>query len=339
MGYPHSQARCSQCWSWAATAALVRARRGVPPGTTTTEVGEPERSRRILLVSDDEAEIRDITATLTESSVARLAVDHERDLPAALRRIRETPYDGVLLDLDLADWPGVEGVRQLTRWVPEIPVVALTAGDDDRLAIEALRSGAEDGVEKGCRDERTLTRAIRYAIERKRTERLVCFMAYHDSLTGLPNRALLDDRLRHALARAERTDRPLAVLFVDLDGFKTVNDSHGHAEGDRLLVRVAARLTEAVRRGDTVARVGGDEFAVLLPEIARVGAGAVAARRIAGVLSGLGVPASVGAAVFPRDGRDPAALLSKADAAMYESKRRRRRRRARPLPPAQRWPA
>src|SRR5439155_21073304 len=104
--------------------------------------------------------------------------------------------------------------------------------------------------------------------------------ALHDSLTGLPNRSLFLDRLGHALARAERTGTPVGVLFCDLDGFKTVNDSLGHRTGDRLLVSVAERLADCLRPSDTIARLGGDEFAVLLEELHEPGDSARAAQRL-----------------------------------------------------------
>jgi len=340
MDHPENEDRCTRCRSWEATAARVRTRRSRPPGAVTGRAVDPG-CLRVLLVCGDEAEADGIARTLSGPPAPGFRVDRAWDLDEALSRVRAVRHDGILLDLALPDAPGTEGVRQLTRSAPETPLVALTPGDDDGLAIEVLRLGAQDGVVRGCRDRRGLERALRYAVERKRTERLLCFMAYHDSLTGLPNRALLDDRLRHAVARAERSQRPLAVLFVDLDGFKTVNDLHGHAEGDRLLVRVANRLAESVRRVDTVARIGGDEFAVLMPEITAERHARIAARRLAGALSRLGVRASIGAGVFPRDARDPESLLRAADAAMYEDRRRRRGLRGQPAVtvPPQRRPA
>jgi diguanylate cyclase (GGDEF)-like protein len=151
--------------------------------------------------------------------------------------------------------------------------------------------------------------------------------ALHDSLTGLPNRSLFLDRMRHALARAERGRAPVAVLFCDLDGFKTVNDSLGHRTGDRLLVSVAERLTECLRPADTIARLGGDEFAVLLEELREPGDAARAAQRL---LDSLRAPfelrgreffisASIGIAAGTGDAET---LLRDADLAMYRAKSR-----------------
>ena len=151
--------------------------------------------------------------------------------------------------------------------------------------------------------------------------------ALHDSLTGLPNRSLFVDRLRHSVARAERTGTPVAVLFCDLDGFKTVNDSLGHRTGDRLLVSVAERLADCLRPADTIARLGGDEFAVLLEELREPGDAARAAQRL---LESLEAPfelrereffisASIGIAAGTKE---PETLLRDADLAMYRAKSR-----------------
>ena len=149
--------------------------------------------------------------------------------------------------------------------------------------------------------------------------------ALHDSLTGLPNRSLFLDRMRHALARAERGSEPVAVLFCDLDGFKTVNDSLGHRTGDRLLVSVAERLTECLRPADTIARLGGDEFAVLLEELREPGDAARAAQRVLEALKApfelrgreFYISASIGIAAGAGDAET---LLRDADLAMYRAK-------------------
>jgi diguanylate cyclase (GGDEF)-like protein/PAS domain S-box-containing protein len=152
--------------------------------------------------------------------------------------------------------------------------------------------------------------------------------AHHDPLTGLPNRLLFEDRLQLAVAAAVRHGRYLAVLFVDLDGFKLINDTFGHEAGDAVLEEVAARLRIALREGDTIARLHGDEFAVLLPELADpLDAGRLARTLLAQVerpveLGGriVTVSASIGVSVFPRDGGDGLALLRAADVAMYKAK-------------------
>jgi diguanylate cyclase (GGDEF)-like protein/PAS domain S-box-containing protein len=164
--------------------------------------------------------------------------------------------------------------------------------------------------------------------ERRAMERTIRDMAFHDPLTGLPNRKLLSDRLELALAQARRSQRGMAVLFLDLDGFKAVNDGWGHAQGDALLRDVAGRLAGALRTGDTVARIGGDEFTVLIPELPHEEGAAEVSRKILRELqrtfrlgsSECRVTASIGIAIYPRDGGDADALLRNADAAMYRAK-------------------
>ena len=160
------------------------------------------------------------------------------------------------------------------------------------------------------------------------------YMAMHDALTGLANRRLLHDRIAYALSGAQRQGTQAAVVLMDLDHFKNVNDSHGHAFGDQLIQAVGQRLQHALRAGDTVARLGGDEFVVLLPDVDNEREMLVAVERILASVCGeyplesraLFVSASVGVAVYPRDGADAAELLKNADAAMYRAKEAGRNR-------------
>ena len=164
--------------------------------------------------------------------------------------------------------------------------------------------------------------------DRKRAEEQIEFHAYHDVLTHLPNRKLFTDRLRHALTRAKRAGKPVAVMFIDVDHFKTINDTLGHTAGDELLLEMARRLRECVREDDTVARLGGDEFTIILAELHRPDDAIVVAQKI---LDAVQVPltiggmpivvtASIGIALFPVDGVDPESLLRNADSAMYRAK-------------------
>jgi diguanylate cyclase (GGDEF)-like protein len=171
---------------------------------------------------------------------------------------------------------------------------------------------------------------VGHAIHRARAEERTRHDALHDPLTGLPNRTLLLDRLRHALERSQRTERPLALLFTDLDGFKVVNDTLGHAAGDEVLRQVAPRLTATVRAADTVARFGGDEFVVLCedlhgPEEAEGTAGRIAAALAEPVRAGAGervLTTSTGVIVARGGTVTPEELLRDADAAMYRAKAR-----------------
>jgi diguanylate cyclase (GGDEF)-like protein len=165
--------------------------------------------------------------------------------------------------------------------------------------------------------------------EKKRLEEEIHYLAYHDPLTHLPNRMLFRDRVQQAIAQAQRTHAKLAVMFIDLDGFKAVNDMHGHNNGDCLLESVAERIRLCVRSGDTVARLGGDEFTVLLRDVKDMESIEGVAQKLLDIAvqpyaldseTPATVSFSVGISVYPEDGESFDALLSRADQAMYKAK-------------------
>jgi diguanylate cyclase (GGDEF)-like protein/PAS domain S-box-containing protein len=164
--------------------------------------------------------------------------------------------------------------------------------------------------------------------ERKLAEQRIAHMAHHDALTGLPNRVLLHDRIRQAIAQSHRAGTQVGVLFIDLDRFKTINDSLGHPLGDRLLQSVASRLLVCLREGDTVSRLGGDEFVIVVPDVGGAAGASAVAGKILEVLSSsfhlqgndLHVSASVGISLYPSDGADSETLMRNADTAMYHAK-------------------
>lgn len=196
------------------------------------------------------------------------------------------------------------------------------------LRLDAEPTRGEDGTPM-CRcalldvtEHRRLVEALR------RRERTLEHRAHHDPLTDLPNRVLFVDRLRHALAQARRSRECLAVLFIDLDGFKHVNDTYGHDLGDELLKQVAARLTGGLRESDTVARLGGDEFTLVLAPLADAGAAGTVAEKLSAALREpyavggrmLAVSSSIGIGLYPEDGRGAEELICRADEAMYRAK-------------------
>jgi diguanylate cyclase (GGDEF)-like protein/PAS domain S-box-containing protein len=184
--------------------------------------------------------------------------------------------------------------------------------------IESSKEGGIDEIVSVSRD----------ISERRRAEEQIEYQAYHDALTGLPNRLLFRDRLTIALAHAKRQERPLAVMFLDLDRFKLVNDTLGHSFGDELLRVVAARLRSVLREGDTIARMGGDEFTVLLGDLRSADDAAKTAQKLLDTVAypvtveghELYVTTSIGIALFPNDGDNAEALLKSADTAMYRAK-------------------
>jgi diguanylate cyclase (GGDEF)-like protein len=202
-----------------------------------------------------------------------------------------------------------------------------TPPDVIQLAVTAVRTASDAGIMRMARTFDAETQRLREQLASERES--FRHQALHDPLTSLPNRLLLHDRLQQAINAARRDGVRVALLLVDLDRFKEVNDSHGHEAGDELLCLVARRLLRQVRSSDTVARLGGDEFAIVLPHCLDVESGLRAARKIVealGLPQSLGadvvaVEASVGVAFFPDHGEESDPLLSSADIAMYRAKR------------------
>jgi diguanylate cyclase (GGDEF)-like protein/PAS domain S-box-containing protein len=202
-----------------------------------------------------------------------------------------------------------------------------------------VRDGSVIWISENARAVRGADGQIRYyegtvedITDRKMAERRMAHQATHDGLTGLPNRYLLQDRIEQAIRQATREKTNVGVLFIDLDRLKEVNDTLGHQAGDELIRIVSQRLRRCLRTGDTVARIGGDEFVLLLPSLLTEGAIAQAKRRVLEATSAscqingreVTTSCSVGASLFPRDGNDAEALLKRADEAMYGEKQTRR---------------
>jgi len=418
-----------------------------------------EKTLQVLVVEDNAGDARLLREMFRSEDPDRFEITHLLRMRDAEIHLANRGTDVVLLDMGLPDGHGVDTVRRARAADPSIPIIVLTGLDDEDLAAEAMKAGAQDYLIKGQIENRALPRALRHAIERHRMQEslfvekeraqvtlncigdaVICadisgnitflnlvaekmtgwscqesagrlmaevfrildattrkttpnpielavlhnrivhlplncnlirrdgveisiedsvapihdregraigavivfrdvsatralalevaHSAQHDFLTGLPNRVLFNDRVSRAISLAPRHAQKVAVLFLDLDGFKHINDSLGHPAGDKLLQSIAKRLQACVRDSDTVSRQGGDEFVVLLSEMTRSEDAAITARRMLQAVAevhsidrhDLHVTASIGLSVYPDDGMDAETLIKNADTAMYQAK-------------------
>jgi diguanylate cyclase len=301
-----------------------------PMPVTQEATGAIKEALRVLSVEDNPGDAILVREMLRDASPDGFMLQNADRLSAAMTCLLDGAVDCVLLDLSLPDAEGLEALAQVRTVALDVPIIVLTGRSDEVLAVQAVHEGAQDYLIKGQVDARLLSRSINYAIERKRAEVELAHQAMHDALTGLPNRALLYDRLGQALNRVGRHSAAVAVLFGDLDRFKLVNDSLGHGAGDTLLVAVAERLSNVLRSGDTAARFGGDEFVLLCEDVSGERQAITIAERIAAeldepfVIEGdeVFVRTSVGIALATEPGARPEALIRDADAAMYRAKER-----------------
>jgi diguanylate cyclase (GGDEF)-like protein len=288
------------------------------------------RSPYILLVEDNPGDARLTQALLSEPEGTELPpICWVQATDAAVQCLTSRPgCVAVLLDLGLPDSQGLEALHSITRHNEQVPIIVLTGNDSEPLGLDAVVAGAQDVLVKGSFDAAVLRRCIRFSSQRKQAEVALLVRSLHDELTGLPRRSLLLDRLQAALDGCARSAGSGALLFVDLDHFKQINDTQGHAAGDAVLCEVALRLKAAVRATDTVARMGGDEFVVLLPSTtAPADALAVGHKLLAALAApihhgaqALAVSASLGVAKFAGGTETAAGLMARADAAMYAAK-------------------
>ncbi len=288
---------------------------------------------KILIVDDTRSAIQLLEIVLSSAGYTR--VTSTSDPRAVCAQHRENHYDLILLDLQMPGMDGFEVMEGLKAIEKDgyLSVLAVTAQRDHKL--RALQCGAKDFVSKPYNMAEVLMRVhnlleVRLLHEAARSHgEMLEALALHDQLTGLANRRLLADRMSMAMAHARRNTTAMALVYLDLDGFKQINDSLGHGAGDRLLQLVAKRLVETVREEDTVARTGGDEFILVLWQIGERNYADAVARKVIEALSkpfdieghSVSVTASAGIAIYPVHGEDVATLTKSADQALYEAKR------------------
>src|SRR6185295_11168900 len=302
-----------------------------------------EQPKANVLIIDDDEQIRDLLVAILGNSCSCSSVVSAEE---GLTKLSEEAFDLVISDIDMAGISGIELIPKLHSISPGTVVVMISGHQDIETAIEAMRVGAFDYITKPL-DIRHVDAAVQRALDhrslirekeqyREQLEQLleertaeVDFLAYYDTITQLPNRALFEDRLAQAIAMAKSSGQTLGVLFISLDQFKKVNDTLGHGPGDILLREFAERLKSCIAQTDTIARFGSDEFALLRTQIE----GADDVIETIGSLSQvlkfgfeldgqeLFATASVGISLFPFDGNDGQTLLKNAGAALYKAKR------------------
>ncbi|MEO5692114.1 MAG: EAL domain-containing protein [Usitatibacter sp.] len=296
---------------------------------TITDVTRYKETERALEAS--EARFR----VLTESSIDLISV-----VDADGRIVYQSPALRHLLGYEPAETVGRNLSELVHRDDLDLAMAAFRRVIDARQTMEPIefRLRHRDGMWRtfeslgtNCLSNPHIHGVVfnsRDVTDRKVIQQRIQHLAYHDNLTGLPNRSLLQDRLAHSIARAERTSKKVAVLFLDLDNFKNINDTLGHDVGDELLRQVSRRLTDCVRLEDTIARQGGDEFIVLLDSLEDSRGASIVAQKVLSALrqsftlTGLEqhVSGSVGIALYPEDGRDAQTLMKNADTAMFHGK-------------------
>jgi len=291
------------------------------------------RPIKVLLIEDSPGDARLLREALAEANDAAFGLEFVDRLSIGLRRLSEGGIDLALLDLGLPDSQGLDTLDRVQTEAPDVPIIVLTGTQDEGLGVKAVQIGAQDYLVKGEVDARLLVRAMRYAIERHRLLAELQRMSFVDDLTGLRNRRGFFALAEQQVKLADRTKNGFLLPLVDLDGLKSINDAFGHREGDLALIETARALKETFRESDIIARIGGDEFAVIAIEAGRDSAEILRNRLSknleasnAGGSRRYTLSISLGIASYDPEHPCPIdELLAQADARLYEQKRSRPR--------------
>jgi diguanylate cyclase (GGDEF)-like protein len=291
--------------------------------------------RKILLIDDDRMQFRLLQAHFKNFRRGRYELDWAATYEEGLEKLLHGMHAACLLDYQLGDRNGLELIHEAVARGCFTPIVFLTAETAEHVDIEAMNAGALDYLVKGEITPRMVERSLRYALKLSETLEALRRMATRDQLTGLLNRREFERILMEEDERVRRFKMSLSLVMVDIDHFKSVNDTHGHSVGDIVLREVARRVADEVRTVDRAVRFGGEELVLILVQTERAGAIDTAKRVVAAVARepvfvseslSLKVTVSAGAAAMPADADSGLALLNAADKALYAAKARGRNR-------------
>ena len=281
----------------------------------------------VVLIADDDPSIRLVLKHTMEQSGYQV-IDVANGLEAVEEVIRQNP-DLILMDAVMPEMDGFCATEEIKKIIEcqTTPILMATSLDDDLSISRAFEVGASDYITKPFNWSVLKHRTARM-LSAAKAEREIRHLAYHDVLTGLPNRMLFMDRIDQAISRAQRENSKFALLFLDIDHFKVINDSMGHDAGDKLLNIVSQRLIEVLRKTDTIARLGGDEFTIIIEALDQEKSVTAVAKNILKSLEqpvrinkkDVHIGGSIGVALYPQDGENFGTLLKNADTAMYRAK-------------------
>jgi two-component system, cell cycle response regulator len=290
---------------------------------------------RVLVIDDDRLQFRLVQQHFKNFQQGSYELDWSETYEDGMSRLLTGNYAVCLLDFRLGDKDGLQLIREAAAAGSRTPIVFLTAESSDNIDIQAMEAGALDYLVKGEISPRSLERSLRYALKLGETLEALRRLATRDELTGLLNRREYDRVLAEEEDRAERFGNNLALVIIDLDRFKSINDLHGHPAGDAVLREAGRRIGGVIRTVDRAARIGGEEFALILVQTDRLAALEVAKRAIVAVSNepirigsghAISVTASAGVAELPADAREAGKLFAAADRALYTAKAQGRNR-------------
>lgn len=286
-------------------------------------------TKRILLIDDDRMQFRLTQQHFKTFRSATYDLEWAATYEEGIEKLLTGGYAACLLDYQLGPRDGLTLIREAIARGCRVPIIFLTAESGENVDIAAMNAGALDYLVKGEISSRTLERSLRYALKLGETLEALRDLATRDQLTGLLNRREFERILREEKDRSLRFGQPCAIILADLDHFKSVNDRHGHPAGDEVLRQVARRLEGGIRSVDRVTRIGGEEFAIVMPQADGTVA-AETANRLCKLIRAEPVPAggdlllpltlSLGVAVFPADASKGEEIVTAADKALYAAK-------------------